>query len=138
MNEHAGRVLGRVEGAGPGKGKDAGNGGVVPDDCDDLLDVGRHGLERTVFARIRLAENKAGVLLGEKTLGNDDVKITSRDDQHERRQKRRQLMAENKLQSPVVEFYKTIEKTLRDLINATRPVQPLLLQKQRAQHGGQR
>ena len=110
----------------------------MSDDFDDLLDMPRHGLERTILARVRLAKNKAGILLGEKTFGNDDVEITSRDDQHERRQQRRQLMAQDKPQSAVVNIKEPSEKAFGDLIEATRPVKPLLLQKQRAQHRRQR
>ena len=129
LNEHAGRVLGRVVGAGSSEGEDPGDGGIMSDDFDDLLDISSHGLERTILARVRLAKDKAGILLGEKPLGNDDVEVTGRDDQYERRQKRRQLMAQDKPQSAVVEIKEPDEKALGDLIEATRPVQPLLLQK---------
>ena len=37
LNEDAGRVLGRVVGIGPGEAEDAGDGGILPDDIDDLL-----------------------------------------------------------------------------------------------------
>ena len=41
-----------------------------------------HLREGGVLARLRLAEDEAGVLLREKALGNDDVEIAGRDHQH--------------------------------------------------------
>ncbi len=43
--------------------------GSCLDDIDDLVSELGHGGERDVLARIRLAENKAGILLGEKAFG---------------------------------------------------------------------
>ena len=62
-----------------------------------------HRRERDVLPRLGLAEDEAGVLLGEEALGNDDVEIAGEDDQHERRDQHRELVAQHPLQAAVVD-----------------------------------
>ena len=95
LNEYTSGVLGRVVGAGAGEGKDAGNGGIVLYDVDDLVSELGHGGERYILTRICLAENEPGVLLWKKAFRDRDVQVAGQHDKHQGRQERRQLMAED-------------------------------------------
>ena len=70
LDEHAGGVLGRVAAGRADEADHAGDGGILLDDVGQpVLELG-HGVEGNVLARLGLAEDEAGVLLGEEALGN--------------------------------------------------------------------
>ena len=102
LDEHPRGIFGRIVGARAGKGENAGDGRILPNDRDDLLGQLGHRREGDVLARLGLAKDEAGILLGEKTLWDRDVEIPGQDDQRQGRQQSHELVAEDKKEATVI------------------------------------
>ena len=84
LDEHARGVFGRVVGVGAGERDDAGNAGSCLHDIGDLVgQLPPSPANDDVLARVDLAEDEAGVLLREKSLGDRHVEIARDHDQRQ-------------------------------------------------------
>ena len=98
-----------------------------------------HGVEGDVLARLGLAEDEAGVLLGEEALGDDDVEVAGDDDQRDASTAGSANWWRNtQLQAAVVEAHHGLEDVLAHLVEPAALVVAVALEELRAHHRRQR
>ncbi len=134
LDEEAGGIFGRVVGRGAGEIQHAGNRRILTNGFGKLVHDPLHVGVGDVLARLRLAEDEAGILLREKALWDLHVEQAGRGHQDQGRDQHAELVPEDEFEAPVIAAERRLKAALGDAVEPARRTLAVTLQEQRAHH----